>query len=514
MPRVSKYSKWWILFAMASAISMIFIDVSALPVALPTIQKNLELSSLGLQWIVNAYTLSLSVLFLAGGRIADRFGDKKTFCLGLGIFSGASALCGLSHSEAWFIFARALQGIGGAFLVPSATIVIFKTFPPHQRGKAMGLYISIGSVFLALGPFIGGLFTEYFSWRLVFWINLPIALLGSILTYLWVPKGKGKYLPFDWPGFITFSIGISLIVIALMQTRKWGWISPWILGSLLCGLILLFLLWKIDRKVEDPYVNFSFFKNKTFSGAIGGIFCTQFLIMVTIFWAIYFQNALGYSPAEAGMLSLLSNFPIMLAAPLGGYILDKKGPRLPAIIGFTLIAFSLFWFLQNLGTKSLWILLSAIIPFGFGVPFIFTPAYTTALSQVPPERRGLASGVVGMLRQLGSTLGLATIGSIFLNAQMHQFAKDLRHNTDTQSMSPNTFEGLLSNAPSALEALQTLPQQSQLYIKQSYLHSFIDAFWWINVLAIFICLLGAAWILYFVKKPPSHTQHSDSSAKK
>jgi EmrB/QacA subfamily drug resistance transporter len=396
---------------------MIFIDISVLPVTLPTLQRTLGITELGLQWIVNAYTLVLSVFVMAAGRCGDRFGHRRVFCWGLLFFSLGSTLCGMSYHEWWFIMARIIQGIGGAMLVPTSSAIMFATFPPHQRGKAIGLYVSIGSIFLALGPAIGGFFTEYLTWRYVFWINIPIAIIGYLLTLLVVPKSRGHLRPFDFLGFITSTLGITSIIVAIMEAKKWGWTSPITIGMIGFGVFLIFLLLIIDRKVHDPYIDFSLFKLRNFSGPVCAIFATQFLIMGGVFWAIYFQTSYGYSPATAGMITLVANVPVLVAAPFGGHLLDKHGPKIPITIGFTLVILSLFWYLQNIHDPNLAILLSVIIPFGFGVPLIFTPSFTTALGEVAPEKRGLASGTMTMLRHLGATLGMAIMGSVFITAK-------------------------------------------------------------------------------------------------
>lgn len=408
--------KWWILVAMTSCISMIFIDISVLPVTLPTLQRTLGMTELGLQWIVNAYTLALTVFVMAAGRCGDRFGHRRVFCWGLLFFSLGSTLCGMSYHEWWFIMARTIQGFGGAMLVPTSSAIMFSTFPAHQRGKAIGLYVSIGSVFLALGPAIGGFFTEYLTWRYVFWMNIPIAIIGYLLTLLVVPKNKGHRRPFDFLGFITSTLGISSIVVAIMEAKKWGWTSPITIGMIGFGILLIFLLLIIDRKARDPYIDLSLFKLRNFTGAVCAVFATQFLIMAGVFWAIYFQTSYGYSPAGAGMITLVANLPVLVAAPMGGHLLDKHGPKIPITIGFILVILSLFWYLQNIDNPSIAIILSVIIPFGFGVPLIFTPSFTTALGEVDQEKRGLASGTMTMLRQLGATLGMAIMGSIFITA--------------------------------------------------------------------------------------------------
>lgn len=492
--------KWWILVAMTSSISMTFIDVTVLPVALPTIQRQLLFSEIGLQWIVNAYTLFLTIFLLAGGRISDRISHRKGFCTGLLLFVGASILCGLSFSEWWFIASRCLQGLGGSILIPSSSAIIFNSFPHHQRGKALGLYVSIGSIFLAIGPLIGGIFTQYFTWRLVFWINIPIALIGLLLTLYSVPKTKGVRHEFDWIGFFTFSVGISAIIVAIMQAKLWGWLSVATLGPIAFGLILLFFLWKTDRAIKDPYIDFSLFRNRVFLGANASIFCAQFLLMVTVFWAIYFQNVLGFTPTKAGAISLLANIPVMVAAPLGGHLLDRKGPRLPIICGFLLIALSLFWFLQNIENRNVWLLLTAVVPFGFGVPLIFAPSMVTAMGEIETTRRGLAAATTGMLRHLGGTLGLAIIGTLFLHVQFGQFSSDLKRNTVTENLSPLEFQGLLSSSPAAIKRLHSLPELSQDFVKQSYLHSYVKAFGWINSLAIVFALLGFTLAIILIKK--------------
>lgn len=496
--------KWWILVALTSCISMIFIDISVLPVTLPTLERTLKMSPLGLQWILNAYTLAITVFVMAAGRMGDRFGHRKIFCWGLLGFSIGSALCGFSYSEWWFIAARTIQGIGGALLIPTSSAIMFSTFPPHQRGKAIGLYVSIGSVFLSLGPVIGGLFTEYLSWRYVFWINIPIAIIGFWMTLMVVPKGKGIHRHFDILGFVTSTLGISSIVIAIMEVKKWGWISPLTLGLIGFGILLLWLLLIIDRKIEDPYIDLTLFKSRNYSGSVCAIFTTQLFMMVGVFWAIYFQTVFSYSPAQAGLISLIGNVPVILAAPLGGHLLDKHGPRIPIAIGFTLIICSLFWFLQHIDNRNIWILLLAIVPFGCGVPLIFTPSFTTAMGEVAPEKRGLASGTSTMIRQLGATLGLAIMASIFLTVQSGQFAEELQKNSATASADPAAFEGLLSKAPDAIEALQRLPSGAQEFVLQIARNSNVSGFWRINAFALVTAIIGlilAMWLIKRKKQP-------------
>ncbi len=492
--------KWWVLIAMTSCISMIFIDISVLPVTLPTLERTLHMTPIGLQWIINAYTLALTVFVMAAGRFGDRFGHRRIFCWGLLLFSVGSMLCGASYHEWWFIASRTIQGIGAAMLVPTSSALLFTSFPAHQRGRALGLYVSIGSVFLSLGPVVGGLFTQYLTWRYVFWINIPIAIIGFLLTLWVVPKREGHRCPFDLLGFLTSSLGITSIVIGIMEAKQWGWLSPLTLGLIAFGIILIFLLLIIDRQVRDPYVDLSLFKERNFTGAITTVFITQFYLMISVFWAVYFQTVLGFSPAKAGVISLISNLPVIFAAPLGGHLLDKHGPRVPISIGFILIISGLFWFLHNLDNPHVGVILSAVVPFGCGVPFIFTPSFTTALGEVATEKRGLASGTATMLRQLGATLGMAIMGSIFLSIENGQFAKDLQKHTATANTNSMDFQGLLAQTPEALAALQKLPTQAQEYVKQIALSSNLSGYWAITAFALASALVGFILALLLIKK--------------
>lgn len=492
--------KWWILAAMTSTISMIFIDITVLPVALPTIQKHLHFSDLALQWIVNCYTLTLTVLVLAGGRLSDMFGPKKIFCYGAALFAVASALCGLSYSDWWFILSRILQGVGGALLLPSTATITLSAFPLKERGKAMGISISVGSVFLSIGPFIGGLLTEYLSWRYVFWINLPIAAIGLILALYSVPRSEKKHEKFDFLGFWTMSIGITALVVALMQAKDWGWTSPITLALFSIGFLLIFLLIVLDRKVEHHFIDFKLFKNRNFSGCVFSMFCTQFIIMITVFWVIYFQTGLGYSPAKSGMLNLLANIPMIFVAPIGGHLLDRYGPRLPIAIGYLLVIGSFVWFLQVFHLKSMPMLLSAIIPFGCGIPLIFSPCFTAALSEISEHKRGSTAGLVTTIRQSGATIGLAIFGALFLYFQHGRFSSALSQNAETQNLDSNQFEGLLAKAEPAVQALGTYSASIQDYIVSSNMAAYVSAFSKINLFAAVVAVVALIVSLLTIKR--------------
>lgn len=496
--------KWWILAAMTATVSMIFVDISVLPVVLPTLQREMHISDLGLQWIINAYTLVLAVFVLAGGKAADMWGLKKGFCFGCLSFATASALCGLSNSECWLIFSRALQGIGGAILLPATQGIIISHFPPHQRGKALGLYVSIGSIFLALGPLIGGSLTTYLSWRYVFWINIPIATIGLLLTLYAVPQIKGKKELFDVRGFLILTAGIASLVIALMQAQDWGWSSFATQFLLFIGILCLILLFQRKHKPHASILDFGLMGKKSFIASACSIFCNQLVSMVTIFWAIYFQNILGFSPSKAGVYAFMANIPVFIAAPLGGFMVDRFGPRLPIMTGFGLIFFSLSWLTTFLRHENIWLLLPTLLTFGFGISMIFTPSYVSMLNEVPAEKRGTASGMTSALRQFSSSLGLAVFGTLYSTVYLSQLGKSLLSNAETATLSPAQFEGLLSKSAESLHRIEQMPTKEAEYIFASAKSSFLDAFFWINLIGALIALCSIAVAYKMMSNRPIH----------
>lgn len=495
-----KSQKWWILLGVTSCISMFFLDITIVPVSLPTIQRSLSLTDTGIQWVINGYILALTLFVIAGGRFGDRIGHKKAFLIGLSLFSLSSALCGLATTQFFLVSSRILQGTGAALMIPSAISIIFQTFPEEQRGKAMGLYVSIGSIFLSLGPLLGGLLSQYLSWRLIFLINIPIALVGFLLVASSVPHREGKERKFDGWGFLLTTLGICSLVVPLMMVKDWKWSSPLTLGLLVLGLCFFLLLFFVDRKAEDPYIDVTLFKNRNFTGAVIAIFTTQFLLMVVVFWALYFQNVFGFSPSKAGLISMTAHVPIIFIAPLAGHLFDKYGPFFPITLGFILVAGALFWFVQHIDDPAIPTLLGTIIPFGCGIPLIFSPSVTFALNTSEGKQWGLTSGTVSMLRHFGGTLGVATIGSLFFWAQATQFSSDLKMHKETLTTNPTQFSGLLAKTPKSMEAFNALSKEAQPFVKQAYTNATVDAFWTINIFAICVAIFGLIFTLLFIRK--------------
>lgn len=452
------HRKWWGLLALMPALAMVFVDQSVLPVALPTIQKHLGATNVQLQWCINAYLLVTAVLVLAGGKIGDWMGHRKAFTFGMIIFSVASALCGATPNVHWLIAARALQGIGAALMFPASTALLMSLFPQHERGKATGINVSASSLFLIIGPLVGGYFTEALSWRWIFWINLPIAALGLFLVYLFIPASSVGKPKFDLKGFVYFVISSSSLIVILMQAREWGWASfPAIIYYILFAVGTLLLLLR-EKKAAHPFLDLSLFKHPVFKAVNISVFSIQFILMITVFRAIFFQNVLDWSPMKTGVITVLSACPVLFLSPIGGMLSDKFGPKIPITIGFLFLIFSFTWtafFFQS----SIGILFMGLLAFGLGIPLVFTPSYASAMGAIPPSKAGSAFGTIATVRSFSATLGVAVLGAFIDMTQLKTLQSLAIENPKTQAVSPSLLQNMIAGAKPAKEYLHNISSE-------------------------------------------------------
>lgn len=407
------HKKWWLLFVTTSGTALIFLDNTVMPVALTTIKKELNFTEVGLVWVVNAYLLSLTALLLVGGRLSDLFGKRFLFIWGMLIFGAGSMLGGFSFSHWELIGGRVLQGIGGALTIPATTALLIASFPEGEKAKAIGINSGISSIFLILGPAVGGFLTQYVSWRSIFFINMPIVIFGVLMAIKVLDKEKRKEESFHFTGALTMLLGVIFLVVGLMQANEWGWTSPWTLTLLIISPIFWGLFVWFSLTHPNPIIDFNFFRNRLFTAANLSLFISQLIVMVTVLWAIYFQQYLEYTAVQTGLLIFVATFPVLVMAPLGGYFSDKYGPRLPTLIGYGILTFSLLWLLFTVEIHNAWWLIPGLLGFGFGLPMILSPTIALGLSVVDPERLGAASGITTETRQLASTIGIAIMTTVY-----------------------------------------------------------------------------------------------------
>lgn len=405
---------WSILFVTTSATALVFLDQTIMPVALAEIQRSLGFNDVGLAWVVNTYLLTLMSLLLIGGRLADLLGKKRIYLIGLSLFGAASILGALSFSKVTLLVARALQGAGASLMLPTTAAVLIDTFPPEQRARAIGINTGISAIFLALGPILGGVLTQYFSWRLIFWINIPIVIFSITMCSLLIKIERViKEESFHFLGAFLVLASVCTLVVALMEGSEWGWGSWPILLFLFGSPCLALFFVGSSLKEKYPLIDFHVFKDRYFSGATLSIFLIQMMIAVTIFWAIYFQNHLGFSPVKTGLTIFSATLPVLIAAPLAGFLADRFGAKLPMTIGFSLVIFGLGWTGYTGLNNSAPFLLPGLLAFGLGIPMIFSPAIALALSHVPSHKLGASSGITNAARQLAATIGLALMTACF-----------------------------------------------------------------------------------------------------
>jgi EmrB/QacA subfamily drug resistance transporter len=407
--------RWWTLGAMCFALFMIMLDNTVVNVALPAIQKDLHSSISGLEWTVNAYTLSFAVLLVTGGRLGDIFGRRRMFLFGVIVFGLSSAFIGFSQSEAWLVAGRAAQGIGAAFMMPATLSIITNAFPAHERGKAIGTWAGVSALALAIGPVVGGFLVENVSWQSIFFLNVPVAALAVFVTLAATRESRDENSTHhvDIPGVAFVTTGLASLVLALVEGNSWGWGSASILALLAVSIVGLTAFVIAERRVVEPMVDFQFFRSRSFLGANLVAFIVSFAMLAMFFFlALYMQNIKDYSPLQAGVRFLPSTVVIILVAPISGRLSDRIGPRPLMTAGLLIVAASLFWQGHLAVDTSYGFLVGAFILMGLGMGLVMSPMSTAGMNAVEPSKAGVASGVLTMSRMVGGTFGVAAMGAL------------------------------------------------------------------------------------------------------
>jgi EmrB/QacA subfamily drug resistance transporter len=413
---------------MCFALFMVMLDNTVVNVALPSIQRSFDASLSSLEWTINAYSLAFAVFLVTGGRLGDIFGRRKVFLIGVVVFAAASATIGFAPSEGWLVASRAVQGLGAALMMPGTLSIITNTFPPAERGRAIGTWAGVSAIALALGPLLGGWLTEDVSWRAIFFINLPVAAVAVAVTLFATHESRDETATreVDIPGIAALTIGLTALVLALVQANAWGWGSARIIGLFAVAVIGLVAFTLIERRSHAPIVDFTFFKSRSFVGANVVAFAISFgMFAVFFFLALYMQNILGYSPLETGVRFLPSTLVIMVAGPLAGRLADRVGPRTPLVIGLSLVTVSLAWQSRIQVDTSFGFLVVPFILLGLGMGFTMSPMSTAAMNAVDRTKAGVASGTLSMTRMVGGTFGVAALGALVASVGRHDLAQSL-----------------------------------------------------------------------------------------
>ncbi|HEX3687489.1 MAG TPA: DHA2 family efflux MFS transporter permease subunit [Gaiellaceae bacterium] len=405
----------WTFAITSVALFMTTLDNLVVTTALPVIHRDLHASLSGLEWTVNAYTLTFAVFLITGAALGDRFGRRRMFVIGLAIFTAGSAAAALAPSIEVLIAARAIQGFGGAIVTPLTLTILSAAVPAERRGLALGAWGGISGLAVAIGPLVGGAVVEGISWQWIFWLNVPIGLALIPLARLRLQESRGPNDALDLPGVGLASVGLFGIVWGLVRGNQVGWGSAEIVSALVAGTILLalFVLWELRAK--EPMLPLRFFRNRTFTAANVASLLMFFGMFGSIFLlAQFFQTVQGYSPLQAGLRILPWTAMPIFVAPIAGALSDRIGGRPLMVTGLGLQAAGLAW-IAAVSTPT--VAYSAlVVPFilsGVGMALYFAPVANVVLSSVRPEEEGQASGANNAIRELGGVFGVAVLASVF-----------------------------------------------------------------------------------------------------
>jgi EmrB/QacA subfamily drug resistance transporter len=405
----------WTLAITSVALFMVSLDNLVVTTALPVIRRDLHASISQLEWTVNAYTLTFAVLLLTGAALGDRFGRRRMFTLGLLLFTGASAAAALSTSAVALEVARAVQGIGGAIIMPLTLTILSAAVPPERRGLALGIWGGVGGLAIAIGPLVGGAIVSGVSWHWIFWLNVPIGLVLAPLAYARLTETHGPDKSLDLPGVALVSTGLLGIVWGVVRGNDHGWTSLGIVGPMVAGalLVVAFVLWEL--RTDSPMLPMQFFRDRTFALAnlsslfmFFGMFGSIFLL------AQYFQTVQGYSPLQSGLRILPWTAMPIFIAPVAGALSDRIGGQRLMAAGLLLQATGLYWIASVSTPATPYV--SLIAPFvlsGVGMSLFFAPVGNVVLRAVRPDQEGKASGAANAIRELGGVFGVAVLAAVF-----------------------------------------------------------------------------------------------------
>jgi EmrB/QacA subfamily drug resistance transporter len=497
-------SRWWTLGAMCFALFMIMLDNTVVNVALPSIQRDLKASLSSLEWTVNAYTLTFAVLLVTGGRLGDIFGRRRMFLFGVVVFGISSAAIGFAPDDHVLVAFRAVQGIGAAFMMPATLSIITQAFPPHQRGMAIGTWAGVSAMALAIGPVLGGFLTEQVSWRAIFFINPPIAIGAVAVTLFATRETRDETVSrkVDLPGIAAITVGLTSIVLALVEGNAWHWGSARVIGLLAVALASIVAFAVIERRTAAPMVDFSFFRSRSFLGSNLVAFIVSFAMLAQFFFlALYMQNVLHYSPLQAGIRFLPATVVIIIMGPLAGRLTDRVGPRPLMTLGLSFVAAALFIQSQltiHTGYGLLW---PGFVLMGLGMGLTMSPMSTAAMNSVDRSKAGVASGVLSMSRMVGGTFGVAVMGALVTTIGRSTIDQQLPHVSATA-------RAAIANALGAGAS----PSHTSAHIAAVARDAFVSALGTGLTIGASVTVCGAILSWALIQRSPTHEQPEGAAA--
>jgi EmrB/QacA subfamily drug resistance transporter len=456
--------KTLVLAAMIFAVAMTFIDQTIVSIAVPKIQSELHLSINGVQWVVNAYLLALAATFAFGGRLSDMVGHRKMVVIGILVFTISSVCCGLtpagSYAEAWIVTWRVIQGIGGAIMYPAALAIVVSAFPVRERGRAMAIFFGVAGGLTAVGPILGGYLSEW-TWRAIFWVNVPVAIVALVLTAIARPVTETRPGRLDVRGLVLISGGVSLTIFGLQQTQVWGWRNATTIGCMIAGVILLIVFVMAELRERQPLIQVRMFKIRAFLVENIVLFTSMIAFIPIFFFAsVYAQVALGYTSQNAGLYLLCFFGGFAPGVQIGGRRLDRSGAKGTVVAGCVVAVVGLVLWGGSVTQLSLGHQWYYIVLSGLGIGMMLGPANTDAINQVGRLSYGEATGVTQTVRNFGSSFGLAALGTLLITVERSHLVTRLRGlglppaaaHSAASALASSRGSGAPSSVPAALAA--------------------------------------------------------------
>jgi EmrB/QacA subfamily drug resistance transporter len=416
--------KWWTLGGACAGLFLLMLDSTVVALALPAIRHDVDASSEGLQWVMNGYLLTIAVLVVTAGRLGDMFGRKRVFLAGMVLFAAGSVVSGAAGDQVELIVGRVLQGAGAAPMLSLSLALVCNVFPADEQPRALGIWAAVSAVALAIGPLAGGLLIEI-DWRVIFWMNLPVSLVGIAITLAAAPESTdpaaGERI--DWTGLALLSVGLTAVVLALVQARAWG--AAAIAALAIGGVLSLLAFWRVEHRVREPIVEFALFRNGPYFGASAAAFA-----LVGSYWAVmffqpqYLQDVRGHSPILSGLMILPVTVPMVFVSPFSGRLIGRFGARRLMTVGMLCGLLGLLVLTRITADSPYGLLLAGYLLFGVALGLVYAPMSTAAMAAMPRDKAGIASGVLAMDRVLAGAVALAATGAAFhaLLGDGHSFA--------------------------------------------------------------------------------------------
>ena len=497
--------KWWTLLAVCVATFMLLLDITVVNVALPDIQKDLDASLSSLQWVVDAYSLTLAAFLLTAGSFADRIGRRRIFSLGFAIFTFASFLCGISGDATLLNLARGLQGVGGAAMFATSLALIAQEFQGRERGTAIGAWgATIGGA-VAVGPLIGGALTQGLGWEWIFFVNVPIGIGAIALTNLKLANLKAPDAqPIDWPGLATFSLGLFALIFGLIRGNPEGWSSPQIVASLVAAAILLVAFVIVEDRQDHAMLDLSLFRKPAFAGvSIVAAALSAGMFALFLYITLYMQDVLGYAPLATGVRFLPLTVLSFFVAPVAGQLSSRVPVRALLGVGLAFVGAALLLMHGVVLGDSWTTLLAGFLVAGAGIGMVNPGIASTAIGVVEPAKAGMASGINNTFRQVGIATGVAALGAIFQS----QISSKL---SELAPQAPPGFADAVSSG--AIQAsIQAAPPGSRAQLATAADQAFISGFNEILLVGAMIAFAGAVLGFVLVRGRDFVAEHGEAA---